>query len=259
MAVSVKVFLAEVETIAAEEPAYQKGHDGHDGLCDCIGLIVGAIRRAGGEWRGLHGSNYAARSEMTELLPIGSAGELRPGEVVYKAYEPNQGGYNLSKRYNKSRDKRDYYHIGVVVSVKPLMIRHMTAPKPRIDTKLGKWGYHGKLKKIDYSSEGGQILERVIIRGGNMGEPIHMRKGASTKTQIVIDIPQGSEAVLLGNNGDWCQIAYAGQSGYVMTKFVSKADGSAPTPVQDGETITVNRKRVEEAYDILGDLLGYRG
>ena len=39
MAVDVKLFLAEAENIAAEEPGYQKGHYGQDGLCDCIGLM----------------------------------------------------------------------------------------------------------------------------------------------------------------------------------------------------------------------------
>ena len=258
MAVSVKVFLAEVETIAAEEPAYQKGHDGHDGLCDCIGLIIGAIRRAGGEWRGLHGSNYAARSEMQELLPIGSAGELAPGEVVYKAYEPNQGGYNLSKRYNKSRDRRDYYHIGVVVSTNPLMIRHMTAPKPRMDTKLGKWGYHGRLKKVDYKSEGGQILDRIIIQGGDTAYPIKMRAAASDKADVIDKIPQGSEAVLLSTGGVFSQIAWGGQSGYVMTKFITRADGAGVDPAE-ADTIPVPRAEAEKVYDILGNWLGLRG
>ncbi|MBQ9632239.1 MAG: hypothetical protein IJV04_04895, partial [Lachnospiraceae bacterium] len=62
--ISVTDFLARVEQIAAEEPGYQLGHSGDDNQCDCIGLIIGAIRRAGGQWRGIHGSNYAARNEL---------------------------------------------------------------------------------------------------------------------------------------------------------------------------------------------------
>lgn len=85
MTVNVKKFLTEVEAIASEEPAYKLGHYGQDGLCDCIGLIIGAIRRAGGEWRGTHGSNYAARKEVVALHPIYGSGELQPGEVVFKA------------------------------------------------------------------------------------------------------------------------------------------------------------------------------
>ena len=254
MTVKAKIFLAEVESIAAEEPAYKLGHYGQDGLCDCIGLIIGAIRRAGGEWRGLHGSNYAARSEMRELLRIRSDEDLQPGEVVYKAYEPNKGGYNLTERDNNSGDKRDYYHIGVVLSSSPLRIRHMTTPKPRLDTALGKWSYHGRLKKVDYSNESeGQILDRIIISGGDITAPIHMRQSPDTKARIVADIPQGSDAVLLESGGAWNQVAWSGQSGYVMAKFVHKATDSS------GETITVSRAELERAYDILGDLLGLRG
>ena len=57
-----------------------------DGTCDCIGLIIGAIRRAGGSWTGTHGSNYAARSEMTGLRRITkSASGLSAGEAVTSA------------------------------------------------------------------------------------------------------------------------------------------------------------------------------
>lgn len=35
-------FLRNVDEIAAEEPSYQLGHDGSDGECDCIGLLLAA-------------------------------------------------------------------------------------------------------------------------------------------------------------------------------------------------------------------------
>ena len=95
MSVDVKKFLTRVEEIAAEGPGYQHGHSGDDHLCDCIGLIIGAIRRAGGQWRGTHGTNYAARQEMKYLRKIENTGDLKAGEVVYKAYEPGVGGYDL--------------------------------------------------------------------------------------------------------------------------------------------------------------------
>ena len=52
-------FLTQIAAIAAESPSYRLGGDGSDGTCDCVGLIIGAIRRAGGQWAGTHGSNYA--------------------------------------------------------------------------------------------------------------------------------------------------------------------------------------------------------
>ena len=262
--VKVKDLITRAEQIAAEEPAYQQGHDGHDGLCDCIGLIIGAIRRAGGQWRGLHGSNYAARSELADkIAPITGSGDLQPGEVVFKAYEPGQGGYNLPKRYGAggesyNGDLRDYNHVGLVVSINPLRIRHMTSPRAKMDTKLGKWGWHGYLKKVDYSEsgdEGGKEMEKVIISGGNPDEPIRLRKAASTTSAILAEMPQGSEAELIEDKGAWIQITWSGKTGYVMSIFVHRVDDGG----QDGETVSVNRAELEKIYDTIGDMLGLRG
>lgn len=49
--VTMDAWLSKVDEIAAEGPSYKLGHDGSDGSCDCIGLIIGAIRRAGGTWK----------------------------------------------------------------------------------------------------------------------------------------------------------------------------------------------------------------
>lgn len=62
--ISLNTFLLKADEIAEEKPSYQLGHDGSDGKCDCIGYIIGAIRRSGGSWKGTHGSNYSARNEM---------------------------------------------------------------------------------------------------------------------------------------------------------------------------------------------------
>lgn len=260
--ITVKDFLAAVEQIAAEEPAYQQGHDGHDGLCDCIGLIIGAIRRCGGQWRGIHGSNYAARQEIADRVqPIAGSGDLEPGEVVFKGYEPGQGGYNLPAKYETggeyyNGDLRDYYHVGIVESVYPLRIRHMTTPRPKMDTSIGKWGYHGKLKKIKYSgTDGGEKMETVIISGGNHDQPVRLRKTASTSSSILAEIPQGSTAELLDDGGTWCKVAWNGLTGYVMGVFVHNGAGPDPDP----GNVSVNRAELEKIYDIIGDWLGLRG
>ena len=231
MAVEVRKFIAAAEAIAAEEPKYVSGGSGQDGGCDCIGLIIGAIRRCGGRWTGIHGSNYAARWEMDGgLKKITSAADLRIGEVVYKAYSPGASGYSLPDKYIKrteyyTGDLNDYYHVGIVESVTPLRIRHMTTPRPKMDTTLGKWAYHGKLKKVGLEKEEVQEMETVIIRGGDASAGIRMRSAPSTSASEVTKIPQGSKAVMLHDDGTWCQVTYAGASGYVMKKFVQAAQG----------------------------------
>ncbi len=255
-------FLTEAEAIAAKNPTYRIGGTGTDGSCDCIGLVIGAIRRAGGLWTGKKGTNYSARNEMRELYEIGSASELKIGEVVYKAHEPGETGYDavtIGRSYGTSRDQRDYYHIGIVLGVSPLRILHMTSPAATVDHKLGRWRFHGRLKKVDYgeteqgsgsaaeteasgtgdsggtgtsgtgSSTGttvpGSITEGcfAVIGGGNLSLPVNQRARGSRKAVIIGRIPQNAGVELLEWGKEWCRIRYEGRKGYVMTKFVKNA------------------------------------
>lgn len=256
--IQVADFIAAAEQIAAEEPAYQHGHDGHDGFCDCIGLIIGAIRRAGGQWRGMHGSNYAARSEVVKLQKIAGSSELSVGEVVFKAYEPNMGGYNLPSRYDPggadyNGDLRDYYHVGVVVSTYPLRIRHMTSPRPKMDTSIGKWAYHGKLKKVDYSGGGGG--GKVEYKAKVIGGALNMREQPQKSAERVCQIPDGSIITVTDEALEWAKTSYSGRDGWVMKQYLEPVQDPEPDP----DSITVSRKELEKIYDALGDMLGLRG
>ena len=63
---------------------YESGGDGSDdGGCDCIGLIIGAVRLAGGSWPWTHGSNYAARYRIRGLRSIRNASTLEKDEIVF--------------------------------------------------------------------------------------------------------------------------------------------------------------------------------
>jgi len=102
------------------------------------------------KWTGIHGSNWAARKEAVNLHPVKSVADLEVGDMVLKACEPGTKGYSLPARYKKggayyNSDLKDYYHAGLVYSVNPLQIRHMSS-KMTTDTKIGKWNYAAKLK-----------------------------------------------------------------------------------------------------------------
>lgn len=257
MVISVKTFLAKIEQIAAEEPSYRLGGYGLDGTCDCIGLIIGAIRRAGGNWPHTHGSNYTARNQVTYLKPIKK--DLEVGEVVFKALEPGDAKYALPASYASDPDRHDYNHIGVVLSVDPLRIRHMTSPKPKIDTSIGKWKYHGWLKKISRDgeaqpAEGGMPMgELIYISGGNPAAPINMRSGDSTSNKILKEIPQGSEAELLDYGEKWSKIRFKGTEGYVSSIFIKRQE------VVTGPNVTIPKNELQQVYDMIGNWLGLRG
>ncbi len=141
-------FISAVLEIEGEKPVYKLGGDGSRGRCDCIGLVIGALRRRGGRWSGIHGSNWAARHEVVGLRPAN--GSMRRGDIVFKARKPSEAGYALPARYGTSKDQRDYYHAGVVYSTAPLVIIHCTGPGVIRDTRKGAWAWCAELKGVSY-------------------------------------------------------------------------------------------------------------
>lgn len=112
---------------------------------------------------------------------INDVNDLQIGDIVFKAYEPGDSGYDLPSRYKNGGtyydgDLKDYYHVGVVTSVRPLHITHMTTPTVKVDTKLGKWGYYGKLsylvdagKTTGYDKAVSSFLDQIdILKSKNL-------------------------------------------------------------------------------------------
>ena len=257
-----EAFIAQIEAIAQASPVYRLGGDGSDGTCDCIGLVIGAIRRAGGSWTGIHGSNYAARYEMRELLPVTDAGELCLGDVVYKARTPGQAGYALPERYSNDPDKRDYYHVGVVTAVEPLEITHCTSPGIVRDTKLGKWTYRGRLKKVGYdSAEGMETMAQEAKVTAASGSTVKMRSKPSTSDGLYWEVPVGAEVQVAEISGGWAKVRYGDRTGYMMVTFLDMGGQEAPEEgglaenVAKGELITIQRAALQAVYDALGNLL----
>lgn len=242
--VSVDRFLEYVDQIADEKPSYKLGHDGTGGKCDCIGLIIGAIRRADGKWPGIHGSNYAARNEMRTLDAISGKDDLTVGEVVYKAKSTGDIGYSLPSRYKSSADRLDYYHVGVVRSVSPLKIVHCTSPGIVVDKKLGKWAHHGQLSRVDYSGTGdteqsgkeetredvAKPMQTAIVTA-DTGNTVNLRKSASTASTVLAKVPVGTNVEISTESGKWTMVTYGGKTGWMQSKYLVSSDqqGSAET------------------------------
>ena len=257
-----EAFIAQVEAIAQASPVYRLGGDGSDGTCDCIGLVIGAIRRAGGSWTGTHGSNYAARYEMRELLPVTDAGELCLGDVVYKARTPGQAGYALPERYKKGPDQRDYYHVGVVTATSPLEITHCTSPGIVRDTKLGKWTYRGRLEKVDYDgTEGMETMVQTATVVADSGSTVKMRSKPSTSDGLYWEVPVGAEVQVAEITGGWAKVRYGDRTGYMMAAFLdmdgqeAPEEGGSAESVAGGGLVTVQRSALQEVYDALGSIL----
>lgn len=220
-------FLSAIQQNVQRVNEYSLGCDGSDGKCDCIGLVIGALELAGLQWPGTHGSNWAARNAVTDLHRISNAGSLIPGMVVFKAREPGDEKYALPAAYDGSPDRLDYYHVGVATSVNPLRITHCTDVPGgiKVDNSLGAWRYAAKLKQVDYEQEERpmDVLYQATVYAAN-GLPVRMRNQPSTNGKVIEQVPCGTVVDVLETVGDWARISDQGIEGYMMGRFLSKAD-----------------------------------
>ena len=225
----VQKFIEKVMVIKNLNPKRREPGDGSDGYCDCIGLVIGAVRRMGLKWTGIHGSNWAARKEFVELKKINSISDLAVGDVVLKACDQSNSGWALPSRYRKggkyyNGDLNDYYHAGVVTQVNPLNITHMSS-KMTVDTKLGKWNYHGVLKILKNAAK--DVTPEPVPTSGSQavlvatsGSTVNMRRTPSLKGALITRLPLGTIVNIISPGEEWCKVSYGSKTGYMMSKFL---------------------------------------
>lgn len=247
--IAVTNFLAKVDEIEAASPSYKLGHDGSNGFCDCIGLIVGAIRRAGGKWPGIHGSNWAARNAMDVLAPLEGSALLHPGDLVYKTRDQSNGSYDLPSRYDDHPDRMDYYHVGVVRSVYPLDIVHCTTPKIKHDTSIKAWSHYGRLSMLDDMETQGkeeEAMEQATVWSEN-GKPVNLRARPSTSGALIDRVNVGDTLLVLGRSGGWATVQYRGITGYMMDTYLQlESEGQS-----NGKDVEERLARLEERVSAL--------
>lgn len=222
-------FISKVMEIYNSNPKRREPGDGSDGYCDCIGLPIGAVRRMGLKWDGIHGSNWAARREFAALRKFSKASELERGDVVLKGYQQGDSKWNLPSRYRKGGkyydgDMTDYYHAGVVESVDPLRIRHMSS-RMTTDTKVGKWAYHGHLKlleKLVDSKEPEPVPSAgcLAVVVAESGSTVNLRRSPSLKGALIDRVPLGTTVEITDPGEEWATIIYKNKKGYMMAKFL---------------------------------------
>ena len=238
MSATIAQFLNKVAVIKALNPTYRQPGDGSDGTCDCIGLIIGAIRRMGLKWTGIHGTNWTARKEAVNFRAITDASQLELGDVVLKGRKPGAAKYNLPSRYKSggqyyNGDLTDYYHAGVVTSLSPLNITHMSS-KMTVDKKLGQWGYALRAKPLvnagaysaaepvnEPAAAGTPAAGTTATVVALSGKYVKMRQQPSTSCRIYEEVPVGATVTIESPGETWAKISYGKRKGwYMMAKFL---------------------------------------
>ena len=229
--VTVEKFIEGVNSIYIEQPDYQLGHDGSDGKCDCIGMVRGALIRAGETGvKNMGGTNQAARKAIKNLQKIKKESQLRKGDVVLKTRDKNDKDMPLPDQYREGESGYDpnvgetnYTHIGVVTQANPLRITHMTSPTAKIDQKLGNWTQFGQLPWV---KDEGEPVEGTAVATvyAESGKTVKMRSKPSSLCRLYWDVPVGSEVVMVNQGDTWSQISWQGRTGYMMTKYLVVGD-----------------------------------
>lgn len=223
-------FLHNVNAIAAERPVYRLGKDGSGGECDCIGLVIGAIRRSGGKWSGVHGTNYTVRNAVEYIDRVSSSADLTVGELVFKTREPGDDGYDLPSRYGESPDRRDYYHVGIVTSVSPLVITHCTSPGGiKEDKKLGAWKYRAWCSDLKKEAD---FMPYTMIVTAPSGKTVNMRERPDVTAPLSKKIEIGETVTVIDATSEWSKCTYGSYTGYIMTKYLDE-----PTSASESEIL----------------------
>lgn len=230
-------FIEACDEIVKAKPEYKLGCSDKK-QCDCIGMVKFGLRKCG-VTLSTTGTNWTMRSQVTNVRPITSANVLLPGDVVFKSRNPGESGYNLPAKYQKggsayNGDLTDYCHIGVVKSVSPLRIIHMTSPTAKTDTVIGKWKEAANLKStyLDGGSSDKPVVEPVeptpcddteyAVVTAEKGHWVKMRAEPSTKCRLYDEIVVGARVKIVARGYEWTKISYGKRKGwYMMTKFLA--------------------------------------
>ena len=256
--IKVDKYIEGVESIYVEQPDYQEGHDGSDGLCDCIGICRGGLERGGAKGvTHMRGTNDAARNVIQNLQELKSDDPLCVGDIVMKVRDKDDPNMRLPNRYREGGSAYDpkwgetnFTHIGTVTSVNPLVITHMTSPKPKKDKSIKGWTYYGELPWVEYGTapepepEPEPEVEYAMVYAKN-GKPVKMRAKPSTKCSLYWEVPVGSIVIVDKWGDEWSNITWNDIMGYMMTCFL--------TPCGDSGlyTVTVPHLTAEQADSLI--------
>ena len=226
-------FVGKCEVIVEAKPKYELGCESTKS-CDCIGMVKYGLHKNGVEFS-TSGTNWTFRNQVEDIRTIKSKDDLKFGDVVFKMKTPSDSGYNLPRRYKPGGDDyngdlNDYCHIGVVKSVSPLRIIHMTSPTAKTDTCIGKWKRAACLKDryISDSEHPTSAPEPVPVPTvetatvyAESGRWVKMRKEPSAKCRIYDDVPIGATVTIVTFGYEWTKINYGSRKGwYMMTKYL---------------------------------------
>ena len=162
------------------------------------------------------------------------------------------------------------------------------------NTTIQKVSQNGNWYQVSYNGKTGYIYKKFLKQTGETAAPaqqpqgttsapaqkedkpqettgaVYTTAGVNMRTQpkngsaVICVVPQGTQVQKTGTSGNWVQISYNNQTGYVYNKYLSdKSTGAAQNTTQlsnttdDTTTNTTTTTKGEEFSDVLGSKTTY--
>ena len=273
-----KEFANAVQELALTITGYQNGKSGQNGLCDCIGLVMGAMSQLGRGSYPMHSTNYFARYQMDSLRTLKSGETLQVGQLLYKHNDDQDDlndRYKSGGRYYVEGDLRNYYHVGVVTDLSPLEITHCTSSGNisgiKRDSSTKGWTLVGELRGVDYATkhEEDNMISRtayVVVPEGT--STVNLRQRPDKSAPLVKRIKAGTVLDVLEEADGWAKVVDPdGERGYMMTeflKFLTYGDVEVPDEPEDAQqeaetpadevTLTLPREAAAALFKALSEV-----
>ena len=218
---------------------------------DCSGAFVYAYKKLG-KISIYHGSNWMARNEACQLLPITAA---QPGMIALKAKEETENGYHLPEKYKNGTDTRDYYHVGLVSRDGCRVLNAAGADYGFISSGLSAkngWDFVSYAKSIDYggkeneteTQEEGKTMFQMMVTATS-GSTVNRRVAPKAGAALLDRIKIGTVVTVVATDGTWSTVQYDGVTGYMMSQYLTELD-STDTTTETDTTLAELLERVQK-------------
>ena len=98
------------------------------------------------------------------------------------------------------------------------------------------------------------MAQKATVWAPNGGK-VKMRAIPTKDCNSYWNIPTGATLDVIELGDTWSHVSTGDHDGYMMTQYLTLNE----TNVVGADQVVVNRQRLEDVYDVLGDMLGLRG